>query len=199
MVEKGRLYVVSGPSGVGKNTVIDKAIAGRDDICFSTSVTTRKPREGEIDGEDYFFVDRETFDKMVRDGELLEHATYVSNGYGTPKAFVEEKISQGMSVISDIDVQGGRQIKAATDYSVLIFIVTPTMDELRKRLEARGTETEESIRSRLERAKAEYAESIDYDYIIVNDDLDTAAEEMKAIFTAEKCRYKNREFYLKEV
>ena len=111
MVEKGKLYVVSGPSGVGKNTVIDKAIAGRDDICFSTSVTTRKPREGEIDGEDYFFIDRETFDKMVRDGQLLEHATYVSNGYGTPKAFVEEKISQGMSVISDIDVQGGKQIK----------------------------------------------------------------------------------------
>ena len=115
-------------------------------------------------------IDRETFDKMVRDGQLLEHATYVSNGYGTPKAFVEEKISQGMSVISDIDVQGGKQIKAATDYSVLIFIITPTMDERRKRLEARGTETEDSIKSRLERAKEEYAESIDYDYIIVNDD-----------------------------
>jgi guanylate kinase len=197
MKEKGKLIVISGPSGAGKSTVVFKAIEGRDDICFSTSVTTRKPRPGEVDGREYFFVDLDRFKEMVENDELLEHAVYVANSYGTPRAYVEEKLEQGLNVLLDIEVQGARQIREKMPDAVMIFIVPPSIDELEKRLKARGTDTERAIEARLIRARQEYAEADFYDYIIINDDADKAAKELSAIILAEHCRAEARKGILK--
>ena len=134
MKEKGRLFVISGPSGAGKSTVVFKAIEGRDDVCFSTSVTTRKPRPNEVDGREYFFVDLDRFKEMVENDELLEHATYVANSYGTPRKFVEDKLDSGLDVLLDIEVQGARQINEKKPDAVKIFIIPPSLAELRRRL-----------------------------------------------------------------
>ncbi len=197
MNDRGRLIVISGPSGAGKSTVVFKAIENREDICFSTSVTTRKPRPGEVDGREYFFVDLDRFKEMVEKDELLEHAVYVANSYGTPRAYVERQMAAGLNVLLDIEVQGARQIHEKMPEAVMIFIVPPSMAELRRRLEARGTDTERAIEARLIRAGQEYAEADFYDYIIVNDDAETAARELSAIITAERCRASNRMQYLK--
>lgn len=197
MNDRGRLIVISGPSGAGKSTVVFKAIENREDICFSTSVTTRKPRPGEVDGREYFFVDLDRFKEMVEKDELLEHAVYVANSYGTPRAYVERQMAAGLNVLLDIEVQGARQIHEKMPEAVMIFIVPPSMAELRRRLEARGTDTERAIEARLIRAGQEYAEADFYDYIIVNDDTEMAARELSAIITAERCRASNRMQYLK--
>lgn len=197
MNDRGRLIVISGPSGAGKSTVVFKAIENREDICFSTSVTTRKPRPGEVDGREYFFVDLDRFKEMVEKDELLEHAVYVANSYGTPRAYVERQMAAGLNVLLDIEVQGARQVHEKMPEAVMIFIVPPSMAELRRRLEARGTDTERAIEARLIRAGQEYAEADFYDYIIVNDDAETAARELSAIITAERCRASNRMRYLK--
>ena len=197
MKEKGRLIVISGPSGAGKSTVVFKAIEGRNDFCFSTSVTTRAPRPGEVDGREYFFIDRERYDRMVAEDELLEHAEYVNNGYGTPRAFVQQKLDEGMNVVLDIEIQGARQVREKMSDAVMIFIIPPSMKELRRRLVNRGTDTPEAIEGRLRRAKEEYAEADFYDYLIVNDDADQAAAEFKAIVTAEHLRAKDRLYLLK--
>ena len=167
-------------------------------MCFSTSVTSRKPRPGEIDGREYFFIDRERFEKMVESDELLEHAVYVGNYYGTPRKFVEDKLDAGNSVFLDIEVQGARQVKEKKPDAVMVFLIPPTLDELRKRLEKRGTESEETICNRLSRAREEYAEADFYDYIVVNDDPDIAAAELNAILLAEKCRFSARKHMLAE-
>ena len=197
MKEKGRLFVISGPSGAGKSTVVALAMQGREDVCFSVSVTTRQPRPGEVDGKDYFFITRQRYDEMVAGGELLEHAQYVSNGYGTPREFVINKLNEGINVILDIEVQGARQVKAAMPDCVPIFVVPPSIDELKRRLEGRGTETEETINARLERARQEYKETEIYDYIIINDSPDHAAEELKAIMLAQRCKYEARKNILR--
>lgn len=199
MSERGKLIVISGPSGAGKSTVVFKAMEGREDVCFSTSVTTRKPRPGEVDGREYFFIDRERFDEMVRQDELLEHAEYVTNCYGTPRAYVEEKLEAGLNVLLDIEIQGARQVHAKMPEAVMIFIVPPTLEELRRRLEGRGTDTAEAIEGRLARARQEYREADFYDYIIVNDDADKAAQELSAILLAEHCRAADRRHFLKTV
>lgn len=196
MAEKGKLIVISGPSGAGKSTVVGKAIQGREDMCFSTSVTTRGPRPGEVDGKDYFFIDDERFRQMVEQGELLEHASYVSHSYGTPKAFVEQQMNAGMNVILDIEVQGARQVREKMDDAVLVFIIPPSLEELRHRLEGRGTETAETINARLQRAREELKEASLYDYIIVNDKIEEAADEFAAILKAEHCRYCHRKHLL---
>ena len=196
MLEKGRLIVISGPSGAGKSTVVSKAFDKRDDVCFSTSVTTRKPRSGEVDGREYFFVDLDRFREMVENDELLEHAEYCANSYGTPREYVDKKLSEGLNVLLDVEVQGARQINEKRPDAVKIFIIPPSMDELRKRLEKRGTDTQRAIEARLIRAEQEYGEADFYDYIIVNDDADKAARELSAIITAEKCRYELRKEYL---
>lgn len=192
MPERGKLIVISGPSGAGKSTVVFKAIEGREDFCFSTSVTTRAPRPGEVDGREYFFIDRARYDEMVRNGELLEHAEYVTNGYGTPRFFVEQKLSEGMNVVLDIEIQGARQVIAKMPEAVTIFIIPPSIEELRRRLVNRGTDTPEAIEGRLRRARQEYAEADFYDYLIVNDDADKAAADFAAIVRAEHLRAKDR-------
>lgn len=163
MNDKGRLFVISGPSGAGKSTVVFKAIEGRNDMCFSTSVTTRKPRPNEVDGREYFFVDLDRFKEMVENDELLEHAEYVANSYGTPRKYVEDKLDSGLNVVLDIEVQGARQIKAKKPDAVFVFIIPPSMEELRRRLVARGTDSERAIEARLIRARQEYAEADFYD------------------------------------
>lgn len=198
MNEKGRLIVISGPSGAGKGTVVFKAIEGRNNVCFSTSVTTRKPRPHEVDGREYFFVDLDRFREMVENDELLEHAEYVANSYGTPRKYVEDKLNAGFDVILEIEVQGARQINEKMPEAVKIFIVPPSMDELKRRLESRGTDTPRAVEARLIRAKQEYQEADFYDYIIINDDADKAAAELSAIMTAERCRAAGREQLLKD-
>lgn len=197
MAERGKLFVISGPSGAGKSTVVFQAIEGRTDMCFSTSVTTRKPRPGEVDGREYFFVEPKRFDEMVANGELLEHAEYAANHYGTPRFFVDEKLNQGLNVILDIEVQGARQIYEKMPEAVKIFIIPPSMEALKERLEKRGTDTARAIEARLARAKQEYEEADFYDYIIVNDVIDVATEEFKAIITAEHCKAVDRAYLLK--
>lgn len=199
MNKRGKLFVISGPSGAGKSTVVFKAMEGREDYCFSTSVTTRKPRPGEVDGREYFFIDRDRFSEMVLRDELLEYAEYVSNSYGTPRAYVEEQLGAGFDVILDIEIQGARQVHEKRPEAVMIFIVPPTLEELERRLVNRGTDTAEAIRDRLARARQEYAEADFYSYIIVNDDADTAAAEFASIITAEHCRFGDRAEVLKIV
>lgn len=197
MKDKGKLFVISGPSGAGKSTVVFKAMEGRNDICFSTSVTTRKPRPGEMDGREYFFVDLDRFKEMVENDELLEHAEYVANSYGTPRAYVEQKLGEGMNVILDIEVQGARQVNEKKPDAVKIFIIPPSIDELERRLKGRGTDTPRAIEARLIRAKQEYKEADFYDYIIINDDAERAAKELSAIMIAEHCRAADKMDYLK--
>ncbi len=198
MKEKGRMFVISGPSGAGKSTVVFKAIEGREDVCFSTSVTTRKPRPSEVDGREYFFVDLDRFNEMVDNDELLEHATYVANSYGTPRKFVEDKLDSGLDVLLDIEVQGARQVNEKKPDAIKIFIIPPSLEELRRRLVGRGTDTERAIEARLIRARQEYAEADFYDYIIVNDDPDRAAKELAAIMLAERCKAEGRMHFLRE-
>ena len=193
---RGKLIVVSGPSGAGKSTVIGKVMERRSDLCFSVSATTRKPRDGEVDGVNYFFVTGTEFDRMIGDDELLEHAEYNRNNYGTPRAYVEEKRRAGMHVLLDIEVQGARQVRERVPEAIKIFIIPPSLQVLEQRLRGRGTETEEQIQRRLARARGEYREADFYDYVVINDNLETAANELNAIITAELCRYAERKNYL---
>ena len=199
MQTKGRLIVISGPSGAGKSTIVFKAIEGRDDMCFSTSVTSRQARPGEVDGREYFFIDRERFLQMIENDELLEHAEYVGNYYGTPRRFVEDKLAAGISVFLDIEVQGARQVSVKMPEAIKVFVIPPSLEELRNRLVKRGTDSPEAIEGRLRRASEEYAEADFYDYIVVNDKVEVAAAELQAILTAEQCRYKARSHWLQEV
>ena len=189
MSKRGKLLVISGPSGAGKSTVVAKAIEGRTDICFSTSVTTRSPRPGEVHGREYFFVNFERFREMVENDELLEHAEYVANRYGTPRSYVEKRLEEGMNVLLDIEVQGARQVRKKMPEAILIFIAPPSLVELERRLRGRGTDTERAIEGRLIRARQEYQEADFYDYLIINDDVDKAAAKLNAIIEAEHCRF----------
>ena len=196
MIERGKLIVLSGPSGAGKSTVVAKTEKIRSDICFSTSVTTRKPRPGEIDGKDYFFIDTARFNQMIENNELLEYAVYVSNNYGTPREYVDSKLDEGLNVILDIEVQGARQVHEKMPEAVMVFVVPPSLGELRRRLSERGTESKETIEARLRRAEQEYKEADFYDWLIVNDDSDLAAEELSSIITASRCTFDDRKKYL---
>ena len=199
MNERGKLIVISGPSGAGKSTVVFKAIEGRKDVCFSTSVTTRKPRPGETDGKEYFFVDLDRFREMVENDELLEHAEYVANSYGTPRAYVEKQLESGLNVLLDIEVQGARQVHEKMPEAVMIFVAPPSLKELERRLRGRGTDTERAIEARLIRAQQEFAEADFYDYLIINDDADKAARELNAIIDASHCRFADRAEKLKNL
>ncbi|MBQ7459994.1 MAG: guanylate kinase [Oscillospiraceae bacterium] len=180
-MKKGKLYIISGPSGCGKSTVLREVFRHRRNIFFSVSATTRGPREGEVDGKDYYFVTREEFERMIGADELLEHAQYVSNYYGTPRKPVEAMLSEGNDVVLDIEVQGAGQVKTKMPEAVSLFILPPSLEELERRLRGRGTETEEKIRSRLNQAEREIAKSGSYDYRVVNDDVERAAGEIVQI------------------
>ena len=193
---RGKLIVVSGPSGAGKSTVIGLVMERRNDLCFSVSATTRKPRDGEVDGVNYFFVSETVFVRMIGDDELLEHAEYNREYYGTPRDYVEEKRRAGMHVLLDIEVQGARQVRERVPEAIKIFVIPPSLQVLEQRLRGRGTETEEQIQRRLARARGEYREADFYDYVVINDNLETAANELNAIITAELCRYAERKNYL---
>ncbi|WP_147802372.1 guanylate kinase [Alkalicoccus halolimnae] len=186
--EKGLLIVLSGPSGVGKGTVCGALREHDTDIKYSVSATTRSPRAGEVDGVNYFFKTKEEFERMIREGEMLEHAHYVSNYYGTPRAYVEEMIDMGYDVILEIEVQGALQVKETFPEGVFIFLMPPSLNELRSRIEGRGTETEDLINSRMTVAKEEIDLMDKYDYVVENDEVELAVERIKSIVTAENCR-----------
>ncbi|WP_018660005.1 guanylate kinase [Heyndrickxia acidiproducens] len=189
MKKKGLLIVLSGPSGVGKGTV-RKAIFSQPDTKFeySISMTTRKPREGEINGVDYFFKDREEFEELIRQGKLLEYAEYVGNYYGTPIDYVRETIDSGRDVFLEIEVQGAKQVREKFPEGLFIFLAPPSLSELESRITLRGTESEELIRGRMEKARKEIEMMNLYDYVVENDKIENACERIKAIVVAEHCR-----------
>lgn len=199
MCESGKLIVISGPSGAGKSTVIKLLMDANPNIVFSVSATTRPPREGEVDGVNYYFVDKPRFEEMIEKGELLEYAKYVDNYYGSPREAVYNNLIKGKDVLFDIEVQGAMQIKRICPTAILIFIVPSSFSEIEKRLRARGTESEETIAHRLETAKREYRYAPDYSYLVLNDDPAVAVGEIEAIIKAEKCRMNDRQNYISEV
>jgi guanylate kinase len=186
-IRAGKLFVLAGPSGVGKGTIV-RELVSRDPegLSLSVSVTTRAPRPGEVDGVDYFFVDDDAFDRMIRAGELLEWAEIVGHRSGTPRGFVEDRLAAGRDVILEIDVVGASQIRDRVPGSVLIFVDPPSMEELERRLRGRGTETEERIRLRLETAEWELQQREWFDHVIVNDDLERASSQVAAIIDASR-------------
>lgn len=184
MSEQGILLVLSGPSGAGKSTVIRKLMEARGNMEFSVSATTRSPRPGEVDGVDYYFVTREKFQEMVERGELLEHAEFVGNCYGTPRGPIEKKLAEGVTMVLDIEVQGAGQVKEKMPQALTVFLTPPSLEELERRLRGRGTESEATILSRLERAREEMELADRYDYTVINDDVDRAAQELGDILSA---------------
>ena len=198
-MDGGFLLVLSGPSGSGKGTVSEALMKNNDDIIFSTSVTTRTPRPGEVNGENYFFATREEFEEMVENDELLEHAFVHTNYYGTPKKFVFDEIEKGEIVLLEIDVQGALQVKKKYKEAVFIFLIPPTMDELKSRLVKRDTETEDEIETRYRNAFKELDFVGEYDYFVINDVIDNAVKDIETIIAAEKLRVKRHKNIKKEV
>lgn len=186
MSERGILIVLSAPSGCGKSTIVSGLLQKRDKLKFSVSATTRAPREGEVDGKDYFFVSHEKFAEMVEKGEFLEHAQYVENRYGTPRAPVERELDAGNDVLLDIEIQGAFQVRAQRPDALTVFLLPPSFEELEKRLILRGKDSPEVIRRRLEVARRECLEAEKYDYRIVNDDVERAVNEFNNIIEAER-------------
>lgn len=189
---KGQLIVLSGPSGVGKSTVISELLSERPGIHFSVSYTTRAPRVGEADGVNYNFVSREQFERMIERNELLEYAQYVGNYYGTSLKVIQDHLDAGTDVLLDIEVQGAAKVRGKCPDAVFIFIIPPSFEELSRRLHGRNTDGEDVISGRLQKAREEYKEIPNYDFLVVNDKVSTAAAEIIAILTATDCKTKNR-------
>lgn len=185
---EGQLIVISGPSGCGKDTVVKEVLKNNDKAWLSVSCTSRKPRPGEINGKDYYFLTNEEFEKKIEEGNFLEYAKYTDNYYGTPRDIIKGKLDQGIDVILVIEIQGALKIKEMLKETVFIFILPPTMRELKKRLEGRNTETKEKITKRFKTAYKELNEVTKYNYVVINDEVEYAANKVNAILLSEKCR-----------
>ena len=197
-MKRGTLLVISGSSGVGKSTVIAQVMKERSDLYFSVSFTTRPPREGEVHGVNYYFVTREDFEERIRRGEFLEYAEYVGNYYGTSMEVIREKLDKGVDVLLDIEVQGAAKVREKLPDAVTLFLIPPSFEELSRRLRARGTDSEEKIAKRLETARREAKEIVNYDYVVVNDTVSHAAQEVLAVLTAAGCRTERRIHLIEE-
>ena len=195
MIRKGILIVVSGFSGAGKGTLVKRLVGQYDNYALSVSATTRQPRAGEQDGREYFFLQKEQFEQKIAENGLIEYACYCDNYYGTPREYVEGQLRDGKDVILEIEIQGALKIREQYHDALLLFVMPPSAEELRRRLVGRGTETEEVINKRMRRA-AEEAQGIEeYDYIVVNDDLETCVGELhKIILAAHNTPDRNKEF-----
>ena len=198
--ERGLLIVLSGPSGVGKGTV-RKALFELEghDLVYSTSMTTRAPREGEVDGEDYYFVSKEEFEQRIKDDKFLEYAEFVGNYYGTPKDKVQEQMEQGKEVVLEIEINGALQVREKAKDAVFVFIAPPTKEALYRRLLRRGTEDPKTIQKRMDKAEREFPLAHMYDYIVVNDEVTNAADRILAIIRAEHARTERAIYKYKEM
>jgi guanylate kinase len=181
----GKVFVITGPSGVGKGTLISAVLERVPDLELSVSATTRPPRTGEADGRDYHFLDPERFERLVREGEFVEHATYSGNRYGTPRSEVDLRLNEGKSVVLEIEVQGARQVREAMPEAVQVFIAPPDPADLRRRLEGRRTDDPAAIEARLRTAQRELEAQDEFPHVVVNDEIDRAASDLERIVRAE--------------
>ncbi|WIV10796.1 guanylate kinase [Proteiniborus sp. MB09-C3] len=195
----GLLVVISGPSGVGKGTVCKRLLSDNDKISLSVSATTREARTGEIDKISYYFIDRKEFEDMVEKDEFLEYAYVHGNYYGTPKKYVLDKIDKGQDVLLEIDIQGALKVKEIYPDGVFIFIMPPSMEELKKRIVNRGTETEEAIARRFETAYKEIEYVFKYDYAVFNDEIGVAVKKIESIIEAERCKVNRQTDIIKKI
>ncbi len=190
---RGLLIVVSGASGTGKGTVCKKLLSELPNVHYSISATTRKPRQGEVDGREYYFISEDDFKQWIADGKFLEYAEVYGNFYGTPLTKIEERLNRGEDVLLEIDVQGALNVKRKCPDGVYIFLLPPSLNELKRRIEGRGSETPDSLKRRLQAAVAEIQIGREYDYAVVNDTVDNAAARIEAILVAERCRVARNE------
>lgn len=198
-MSKGKLFIVSGPSGSGKDTILGKVFARHPEIKLSISSITRAMREGEKEGEKYHFITREEFEGLIANDELLEHNVFVDNYYGTPRRPVEQALTEGTDMIVEIDVNGAAQVRAKRPDAISIFIMPPSFRELKRRLSNRGTESEELVEKRLSAALGEIARATEYDYIVVNDVIDEAVDDVLSIILSERLRLDRQKEIINEV
>ncbi len=199
MKTRGSLIVLSGFAGVGKGTVLKSLFETHDGYAYSVSATTRPPRPGEVDGTHYFFVTRERFEEMIRQDELLEYASYVDNYYGTPRSYVDNRLDEGFDVILEIETQGALNVKKKVPDAVLIYMLPPSAQVLKERLSGRGTETPEVVKKRMRRAMEESACLDQYDYIIVNEDVDECAQELNSLIRAQRLRTQSNQSFIRKI
>ncbi len=198
MMSKGTLFIVSGPSGCGKGTVLAE-ILKQDNVYYSVSATTRAPRPGEINGVNYHFLSKDEFEKLIENGGMLEYASYCGNYYGTPKKPVEDMLAEGKNVILEIEVQGALKVMEKCPEAVSVFILPPSLKELRRRLHKRGTETEEVIEKRTGEAAGEIRKAVNYDYVMINGELEIAVSDLLSIINSQKLKKENSEYLIDEV
>lgn len=197
-MSKGTLFIVSGPSGCGKGTVLAE-ILKQDNVYYSVSATTRAPRPGEVNGVNYHFLSKDEFEKLIENGGMLEYANYCGNYYGTPKKPVEDMLAEGKNVILEIEVQGALKVMEKCPEAVSVFILPPSLKELRRRLHKRGTETEEFIEKRIGEAAGEIRKAVKYDYVMINGELEIAVSDLLSIINSQKLKKENSEYLIDEV
>ena len=198
MMSKGTLFIVSGPSGCGKGTVLAE-ILKQDNVYYSVSATTRAPRPGEINGVNYHFLSKDEFEKLIENDGMLEYANYCGNYYGTPKKPVEDMLAESKNVILEIEVQGALKVMEKCPEAVSVFILPPSLKELRRRLHKRGTETEEVIEKRIGEAAGEIRKAVNYDYVMINGELEIAVSDLLSIINSQKLKKENSEYLIDEV